>query len=148
MTNGRLLTARFKVRILPGSPRRSIRRTFRAVFSLGSDIWRHPTPTWRRRCRRNPILLAREWRDSLDRGRYRSAAELARTLGVSRARVSQVLRLLQLDEEILETISRIGELPCDRLVSERALRALLNLPALRQRERLAFMLGEAPSEGG
>jgi len=45
---------------------------------------------------RNPIALAEEWQRWLADGDVRSKADLARTLGVSRARVTQVLDLLRL----------------------------------------------------
>jgi hypothetical protein len=45
---------------------------------------------------RNPMRLTQEWQQALDEGIYASQAELARHLGVSRARISQVLRLMKL----------------------------------------------------
>jgi hypothetical protein len=53
-----------------------------------------PQPTVERRSiqpRRDPIVLAYEWQDILDQNPSMSRAELARQLGVSRARVTQVL---------------------------------------------------------
>jgi ParB-like chromosome segregation protein Spo0J len=44
---------------------------------------------------RNPVIMAQEWQSILDRENY-TPADLARKLGVSRARVTQVLRLLRL----------------------------------------------------
>ena len=55
----------------------------------------------RRKPRRNPICLAREWQQLLDSGVAASRADLARKLGVSRARVTQVLkRLTVLDADV------------------------------------------------
>ena len=45
--------------------------------------------------RRDPLKLARYYRSLLDSGKFESQAALARYLGVSRARVTQVLRRLK-----------------------------------------------------
>jgi hypothetical protein len=42
---------------------------------------------------RNPVILAQEWEKALAEGRYASSADLSRRIGVSRARVTQILRL-------------------------------------------------------
>jgi hypothetical protein len=60
---------------------------------------------------RNPIFLAREWQEKLANGECSSRADLARKLGVSRARVTQILRLLRIDTEILKTLSELGDSP-------------------------------------
>jgi Mn-dependent DtxR family transcriptional regulator len=46
--------------------------------------------------RRDPLKLARYYQSLLDSGKFESRAALARYLGVSRARVTQVLRRLDL----------------------------------------------------
>ena len=45
---------------------------------------------------RNPVIRAQEWEKALAGGRYDSPADLSRRIGVSRARVTQILRLLRL----------------------------------------------------
>lgn len=45
--------------------------------------------------RRDPLKLARYYQSLMDSGRFESRAALARDLGVSRARVTQVLRRLK-----------------------------------------------------
>ncbi len=73
--------------------------------------------------------------------RGESRADLARRLGVSRARVTQVLSVLEFAPEVLELLERqAGPV----MVSERALRGIGALPLERQREQLASLL--APSE--
>lgn len=62
----------------------------------------------------------------LDSGEAKSRAALARALGVLRARVTQVLRVLDLPPEILKAISDLGEPLPRRMVSERVLRELVN----------------------
>lgn len=52
-------------------------------------------------------------------------AELARKLGISRARVTQVLNLLKLPEDLKDEIERMGDYWGRRLVTERMLRSKL-----------------------
>lgn len=47
--------------------------------------------------RRDPLKLARYYQSLMDSGKFESRAALARYLGVSRARVTQVLRRLGQD---------------------------------------------------
>jgi len=92
---------------------------------------------------RNPIVLAREWQEALKNGDCASKAVLARKLGVSRARVTQVLRLLSLDPEVLATIARLGDPLPSRIVTERRLRPIVGLPPKEQRQHLATLLVES-----
>ena len=65
--------------------------------------WTRPPATPKRESKpapqqRNPLRLARYYQSLLDSGKFESRAALARHLGVSRARVTQVLnRLKDLD---------------------------------------------------
>jgi hypothetical protein len=77
---------------------------------------------------RNPLVVAEDWQRTLGERRC-SAAELARALGVSRARVSQVLRLLTLSPPVKDALHALGDPWPGRVVTERALRRLLDLPA-------------------
>lgn len=61
-----------------------------------------------------------------------SAAELARKLEVSRARVSQILGLLQLSPEVVDKIVALGD-PLPRpFITERKLRRISGLPPREQ----------------
>ncbi len=72
----------------------------------------------------------------LAEGAYVSRAELARKLRVSRARVTQVLGLLDLVPEVLEAVVGLGD-PLPRpIVTERMLRRLLKLSGEEQRRVL------------
>ena len=57
-----------------------------------SDARPEPNPAPKER--RDPLKLARYYQSLLDSGKFESRAALARYLGVSRARVTQVLRRL------------------------------------------------------
>ena len=51
-----------------------------------------------------------------------SRAELARRLGLSRARVTQMLNLLMLPPELIQEIEEMGDYWSKQLVTERQLR--------------------------
>ena len=146
---------------MPGSPNRSIDRTFRVVFSLDSDnksvrktlsngyppsakadgglslsktrsslrsiSLRKTKHQKGQKRRRNPVVLAREWQEALDRGEYESQADLARKKGISRARVTQILNLRKLDAEIQEMVVRLGDPLESGSVTERKLRRIVGL---------------------
>jgi hypothetical protein len=78
---------------------------------------------------RNPIALARAWHGMLRAGQRASQADLARPLGVTRARVTQVLGLLDLAPEVVEAVTGLGDPLSISVVTERSLRPLLKLPA-------------------
>ena len=54
---------------------------------------------------RDPLRLSRYYQSLLDTGKFESRAALARFLGVSRARVTQVLNRLKNASEILPSLS-------------------------------------------
>jgi hypothetical protein len=86
--------------------------------------------------RRNPIVLAEEWQGRLVAGEVRSRADLARMLGVSRARVTQVLALLSLPSNLQDKVRALGDPLLPPLVSEKALRRLVPLAVDQQREAM------------
>lgn len=93
----------------------------------------------RSRTRQNPVQLARKWRLSIDK-RGESRSEFARRLGVSRARVTQVLKILDLDPALLTYLERNP----DPRITERALRALANHPPDEQRRHIDELLASTP----
>ena len=82
---------------------------------------------------KNPIYTALEWQDMLDSGRFKSKAELARYLGVSRVRVVQVLDLLKLSPEVITKVSELGK----------TLRPLVCLTPAKQVERIRLVLDKS-----
>ena len=97
---------------------------------------------------RGVLARARRWQAWLDEDEGRTAAELARREGVSKARVSQVRRLLDLEPSILADLDRpdrAGPVP-----SELVLRRIAALPtAEAQRSRYAAVCTPAaPTSGG
>jgi hypothetical protein len=58
----------------------------------------------------------------INTGTVKNQAELARIKDISRARITQILNLLKLDESIIENLEQLGD-PMDRkLISEREIR--------------------------
>jgi len=94
---------------------------------------------------RNPVNLAREWQKALGNGDCSSPANLARKLGVSRARVNQILRLLRLAPEVSKAIVALGDPLPSPIVTERRLRPMVNLSAAKQKRWLQAVLRK--SEG-
>ena len=70
------------------------------------------------------LRQAEEWRQALDSGVVASRAALARREGCSAMRVTQVLALLDLDGQVLDTIRTLPPGTPERLVTERWLRTL------------------------
>jgi hypothetical protein len=124
------------LRYQAGSPDWSIGRTFRVVFRFRNAAERPQIARPKaRRTYRNPIFLAREWQEALDGEEVSSRAELARRLGVSRARVTQVLGLLTLSPMVIRTIEALGDPLEKRTVTERQLRPIVKHEA-KDQERL------------
>jgi len=101
---------------------------------------RKPGKSRPKRPYRNPVFLAREWEKMLRSGKYVSQSALARKLGVSRVRVTQVLNLLRLTPEALEKVAGLGDPLTSPIVTERKLRPLIALPGAKQRRRVANMV--------
>jgi hypothetical protein len=95
---------------------------------------------------RDQLERAREYRRRLDAGEVESQAALARAEGMSRARVTQVMRLLDLAPEIQRRIER--DRSSGRGLAQTALRRIAMLED-HQEQLAAFAeaLGEQPSPG-
>ena len=63
----------------------------------------------------------------IDDGQAASRAELARRLGVSRARITQILQLLTLAPTVIDAIVQLGDPMSEPIVSESSLRQLLRI---------------------
>lgn len=76
---------------------------------------------------RHPIQTALEWRQMLAADTTLTMATIARNMGLSRARVTQIMNLLDLPEPIMSFIAGLQKPTQIRIVSERKLRAMLEL---------------------
>jgi len=108
---------------LSGSPDCNIDRTFiyKFYFKTAVKISSIPKKTYR-----NPIYLAKEFKEIIDSGKVKNQAELARIKGVSRARVTQILNLLRLDNNIIDNLEQIGDPMVKKIISERELRKIIH----------------------
>ncbi len=97
--------------------------------------WRKPVRTYR-----NPIFLAREWAEAMEAGSFRSQRAFAKAIGLSHARVSQVLGLLRLCPDARQALYGLGDPLYFRKVTERKLRQIANLPEKQQVRWLREML--------
>jgi hypothetical protein len=84
--------------------------------------------------------LAREWREAIEKGQYKSQADLARKKGISRARVTQVLNLLKLDAEVQEMVVSLGDPLPSGSVTERKLRGFSSISVGQQKQKLEILL--------
>ena len=109
---------------MSGSPDCSIDRTFIYQFYFQTAMKKSST---HKKTYINPIYLAREYKRMIDNGQVKNQANLARKLGVSRARVTQILNLLILNKDIIRKIEQIGDLIDRKVISERELRKIIHL---------------------
>ena len=89
---------------------------------------------------RNPIQLAREWQSALESGQITSKTQLAASLGLSRARVTQMLRLLKLAPAAQTMIISLGDPLSAPIMTEHMLRGIVGLPSVQQEARIAKAL--------
>ena len=106
-----------------GSPDCSIDRTFIYQFYFQTIVKKSSIP---KKTYRNPIYLAREYKNMVDSGEAKNQAELAKLKGISRARVTQILNLLKLDKTIIENLEQIEDPMDKKVISERALRKIIH----------------------
>lgn len=76
----------------------------------------------------------------LEDGEYSSRAEFACSLGISRARVTQMFQMLDLAPDVVQMILDLGDPMPKRWVTERALRRLVAKSFSDQRSEVARML--------
>ena len=83
----------------------------------------------------NPVKVALKYKEMLNQGQADAQADLSRILGVSRAKVTQMLNLLKLDEEILAFMLGLEDTD-ERLkvLTERKLRFLIQMSGRKQRK--------------
>jgi hypothetical protein len=130
-----------------GSPSKFKARTFRASFCFPTDKKpqrSNPYPSSRRY--RNLVILAKEWQEALGSREYSSRVDIARQQGISRARVTQVLQLLNLAPDVLNTIAALGDPLSFRTVTERVLRSLVHRSADEQRQEINSLLAKVTTE--
>ena len=112
------------------SPDSSVGRTFRLTLEFTDEMRKLQVKKNRMtKTYRNPVFVAMEWQAMIDSGECESRADLARKLCVSRARVTQMLQLLEIDKTTLEELVNHGDrLPFAQRITERKLRSIKKQP--------------------
>ena len=105
--------------LLSGSLDCNIDRTFIYQFYFKTAIKKTSSP---KKTYRNPIYLAKEYKEMINSGHIKNQAKLARIKGVSRARITQILNLLKLDKKVIDHLEQIGDPMENNIFSERKLR--------------------------
>jgi len=118
---------------LSGSPDCNIDRTFTSIFYFPHKITK---PNKTKPVYRNPIYLAREYKRMIDNGHVKNQSGFARKLGISRARVTQILSLLKLDSLIIQELEKFGDPLKAKIITERMLRPYVNKSFREQKELL------------
>lgn len=78
----------------------------------------------------------------MDNGEYASPSALARHLKVTRARVTQILNLLQLSPEVINIVASFGD-PLQLLrITERRLRPFLSLSVEQQKAQVKAIISK------
>ena len=88
---------------------------------------------------RNPIYLAKEYKQRIDNGQVKNQSDLAHKLGISRVRICQILSLLKLSPLIIQELEKLGDPLKTRTISERVLRPYTNKSIKEQKELLNIL---------
>jgi len=88
------------------------------------------------------MFLAREWQKGLEDGTYKSQGDIARQLGTTQPRVSQVLSLLNLAPTVVKTLTDLGPVLGRPFISRKKLLLIAELPAKEQKRYVKEMLAE------
>ena len=93
------------------------------------------------------LRLAESFQTRLEAGEVPTRAALARQYGLTRARVTQLLDLLKLDQRILDYVRNLPDGTPERTVTEKSLRRLVRLaPQAQIREAERNVAGFAVHE--
>jgi len=109
--------------LLSGSPDCSIDRTFTSTFNLPRKATK---PNKTKPVYRNPIYLAREYKEMIDKEHVKNQSGLARKLDISRVRICQILNLLKLNPLIIQELEKLGDPLKAKIITERMLRPYVN----------------------
>jgi len=88
---------------------------------------------------RNPIYLAKEYKQMIDNRQVKNQSGLARKLGISRVRIHQILNLLKLNSLIVQELEKFGDPLKSRIITERMLRLYVNKSQQEQQYLLNFL---------
>jgi hypothetical protein len=83
-------------------------------------------------CKPNPIKIAIKYQRMYEDAAYQSMEKVAQELGITRARVCQMLNLLKLDQRIIDFIQNISNPRQSNFWNEHRLRSIALLPKKKQ----------------
>ena len=121
---------------LSGSPDCNIGRTFISTFHFPKKVTKANPIT---RIYRNPIYIAKEYKEMIDNSQVKNQSGLARKLGISRVRIHQILSLLKLDSLIIQELEKLGDPFELKIITERKLRPYVN-KSFREQKKLLYIL--------
>ena len=121
---------------LSGSPDCNIGRTFISTFHFPKKVTKANPIT---RIYRNPIYIAKEYKEMIDNSQVKNQSGLARKLGISRVRIHQILSLLKLDSLIIQELEKLGDPLKSKIITERKLRPYVN-KSFREQKKLLYIL--------
>jgi len=121
---------------LSGSPDCSIDRTFISTFYFPHKVTKANQIA---RIYRNPIYLAREYKQMIDNEQVKNQSDLARKLSISRVRIHQILSLLKLNPLVVQELEKLGDPPKSKIITERMLRPYVNKSFRKQKELLYIL---------
>ena len=75
----------------------------------------------------------------IDFGEVKSQSELAKLKGISRARVTQILRLLKLNHLIIQELEELGDTFKSKIITERMLRPYVTKSFREQKVLLSIL---------
>ena len=75
----------------------------------------------------------------IDSGEVKNQSELAHKLGISRARVTQILSLLKLDSFIIQELEKLGDPLKSKIVTERMMRPHVGKSSKEQKDPLSIL---------
>ena len=119
-----------------GSPDCSIDRTFTSTFCFPHKVTKANQIA---RIYRNPICLAKEYKQMIDNRQVKNQSGLAQKLGISRVRICQILSLLKLDPLVVQELEKFGDPLKSRIITERLLRPYVNKSFQEQKELLYIL---------
>ena len=118
------------------SPDCNIGRTFISTFHFPKKVTKANPIT---RIYRNPIYIAKEYKEMIDNSQVKNQSGLARKLGISRVRIHQILSLLKLDSLIIQELEKLGDPLKSKIITERKLRPYVN-KSFREQKELLYIL--------
>jgi len=78
----------------------------------------------------NPVYLAKQCRRLIDLGEAKNQTDLAQKLGISKVRVCQILSLLKLNPDLIETVEKIGNPMPTQIITLKTLKGCLKSPEM------------------